>query len=544
MCAWHSNLQHHRAESATGETVPVNSGHRAMWVAEISATETTPACLTSCAGSTSTATIAPGSCFVGGECYSSGATSATMACFACDAAISQTSFQGPNTANHCYMGGSCIPQGAFAPAYQRYNQGSVCEWCNPSVNPFGYSVRAGYIHDRDLALVENGRNGRRLSTQTNAYSMVFDVSSNGCQLLPSLAMPTTMPTALSSAVGAAAVAATVRAGSLAAASSGISSIATAHSATMRITAEQAVSGVGPFLGVSASARKAFIDAMATDILPVHNALELLTADSMSLSAWQVAWAYYSGNTASCTRNAAGACMHTPSATAVDHAVPFGTDLHYGHAVASVKAQQSMALGAANSENVAPDAALAQSFVLDTRMHMLVPYLQGILAMAEQMDVAPTASLRKEAQLRGYAYYSLVRNVLAASAQSGAAGAWLRRLTFRTRCAQCASYSVPERMRTLTLAVRRALCVCLTRDRRRTPLRADLERSERQLLRGQGSRRGQPAECLDAAVHDGARERLDASGCGHQRVGPPHPHRPGRYGQRHHELLALGKLRVP
>ena len=393
-----------------------------MWVAEISATEVTPSCLTSCTGSTSSATIAAGSCFVNGECFASGDASTTMACFSCDATVSQTSFQGPDTTNHCYMAGSCIPSGAFAPAYQRYNQGSVCEWCNPAVNPFGYSVREGYIHDRDLALVENGRNGRRLSTQTNDYSMVFDVSSNGCQILPSLAMPSSMPAALVSAVGAAAIAQSVGAGSLAAASSGIASIATAHTATLRVLAEQAISGVGPFLGASVLDRKAFIDVMATDVLPVANALEMLAVSPASLMAWQMAWAYYNGDTTSCTKDAAGACLFTPSATASAHAVAFDTNLHYGHAVASVKAQQSMALGAANSESVSPDAALAQSFLLDTKMHMLVPYLQGILAMAEQMDTAATASLKKAAQMKGYAYFRLVHDVLAASAQQAATGA--------------------------------------------------------------------------------------------------------------------------
>ena len=237
-------------------------------------------------------------------------------------------------------------------------------------------------------------------------------------------MPSTMPAALLSAVGAAAVAESVSNGGLTGASSGITSIATAHTAELRILAEQAISGVGAFVGVSVLDRKTFINEMATDVLPVANALETLAVGPASLTAWQTAWAYYNGNTASCTKNAAGACLHTPAATASAHATVFDTNLHYGHAVASVKAQQAMALGAANSESVNPDAALAQSFLLDTQMHVLIPYLQGILAMAEQMDTAATASLKKAAQMKGYAYMRLVHDVLAASAPQSATGALL------------------------------------------------------------------------------------------------------------------------
>lgn len=51
--------------------------------------------------------------------------------------------------------------------------------------------------------------------------------------------------------------------------------------------------------------------------------------------------------------------------------------------------------------------------------MLVPYLQGVLAMAHEMDTA-TGDAKKVAQLKGYGYFSMVQSVLAQKAPAATA----------------------------------------------------------------------------------------------------------------------------
>lgn len=315
------------------------------------------------------------------------------------------------------MDDNCIATGTMAPSYQRYNNPSACEWCDPAVNPTGYSLKPMFVHDRDLARDENGRNGRRLASQTNRYGMIFDTSSNGCQMLPSLTIPDD-----NAGLTAAAAAKKVVTGAIADAPTEMAKIANDHSAALLAEADAAAGGTGSFAGVDADSRKAFVDASATDAIPVTNALKAVEGGKSTLANWQSAWAYYSGNEASCTKTDSVTCDYTPSATAGAHAHAdiFNTALHYGHAVAVVKTQQSMSLGAAKAEATDADAALSEAFLIDTKMHMLVPYFQGVIAMANQMDTATTATAKKTAQLKGYAYYSLVMPTLSPQGADAAA----------------------------------------------------------------------------------------------------------------------------
>ena len=453
-----TNLQHSRAEAASGSDT-VNAGLRSGVVAMLDLGGQVPSCLSGCSTTTATATIASGKCFSGGKCYDTGAADMFKGCFACDAAVSQTGMQGPDTANHCYISGSCFPTGARAPAYQRYNQASVCEVCDPTVNPTGYSLVSGYIHDRDLARSEPGRQGRRLSA-TNNYGMIFEGSSNGCQLLPALEMPAGTAGMAAAAASAAVVAATIEGATAAL----IGAIGTVPSG-LAAAAGRAVAGTGEYAGVDAAARKAAVDVMATDAIPM--AIWKAQIAGSTLSTWQgpplptepgtsphaialsataacrcgllraalcslkvfdsvcgaVAWAYYNGDESTCTTVASTAataagnllCAATPAATAEAHATLFGTNLHYGNAVAIVKTKQAMALGAANAEATTPDASLAASFLADAEMHSMVPYYQGLLAMTNEMDTATTAAARKIAQLKANVYMGILEPMLLASA---------------------------------------------------------------------------------------------------------------------------------
>lgn len=410
-----NNLQHARAEAATGETGPVNSGERAMFIAELSATEVAFSCLSSCTTSTTTATVNSGYCFVDNQCVAHNSPSPFMACMMCDTSLSQrvAGFNGPDTTNHCYMDGACQPAGAIAPAYMRYNSPSVCEECNPTVNPTGYSVRQGYIHDRDLALAENGRNGRRLGTQTNIFNMVFDVSSNGCQVLPSLAVPAgtagLTAAAAAQAVATAASPTTAQLTALAA--------LTAHATSENAMLADAVNKVSHFSNLSPAVVADALRILAVDAVAVGSMMAHLGDNTDSLAAWQTAWAFYSGNEATCTMPAFSSmatdttagistCVYTPSNTAASMARAFGTNLHYGHSVSVIKVQQSLALGAANAESAAPDATHGAAFLLDVQMHTIVPYMQCAIHAAYLMDNAATADLKKAAQAKGWACYSI------------------------------------------------------------------------------------------------------------------------------------------
>merc|ERR1719262_1538190 len=95
----------------------------------------------------------------------------------CDAATSQTSFSGPDTTNHCYINNVCVPTGVAAAGYRRYHSASVCEQCQPSVNPTDYSPTPGFIHDRDLVNSQNpGGGGRAGAAETVASAAAMVVS--------------------------------------------------------------------------------------------------------------------------------------------------------------------------------------------------------------------------------------------------------------------------------------------------------------------------------------------------------------------------------
>ena len=114
------------------------------------------------------------------------------------------------------------------------------------------------------------------------------MESNGCQIMPSMAMPASPSAALQAAM---------------------INPTSAASADVGARATQAVNAVG-----AASAGEAV----------------------------DIAWAYYMGDSATCTK-VGDVCQHTPSAMADTMGAAFETKLHYGHSVARVKARPPTAL---------------------------------------------------------------------------------------------------------------------------------------------------------------------------------------------------------
>jgi hypothetical protein len=394
---------------------------RAGIIGMIDMTGRVPSCLSDCTTTTTAATVASGQCYAGDRCYGDGDSDAFRSCFMCDAAASRTTMQGPITTNHCYISGVCRDTGARAPAYQRYNEESICEVCNPSVNPTGWSLQAGFIHDRNIATTQSGRFRRgTLDPTANAFNMIFDSGSNGCQVLPGLMMPATLPAGVTSGYAAAALTSLIVSGTLAAAA--VSVTAMGPPASMQATIERAIAGTGEFSGISEAGRKAYVDTMAQYTMPV-SILRAQLVDT-NLATWQAAWAWYNGDSSTCTKQAGDSrsvsanhvCANTPAATAETHATLFSTHLHYGSAIANVKSKQAMSLGAANAEASSPDGNLATAFKLDTEMQMMIPAYQGLLEAARSMDIGASGPA---AAGRAYAYYTLIQPMLLASAREEA-----------------------------------------------------------------------------------------------------------------------------
>ena len=105
----------------------------------------------------------------------------------------------------------CVPTSEMRLNYQSNNQPSVCEWCDPAVDANDWSLKSGFVHDRDFAQIEKakpGRSyGRRLQAgeagEANDFGMLFEKESNGCQIMPEMTMPASPSTDLTAALGGA-----------------------------------------------------------------------------------------------------------------------------------------------------------------------------------------------------------------------------------------------------------------------------------------------------------------------------------------------------
>lgn len=358
------NLQHRRAQvagqigSAWG---PNRGGETALFSMQISVTDETPPCIASCpTGELAAAdtTVVTGQCFANTECLTSGAFSTFIPCFQCVPTAGQKMLSGPVTVNYCYFDNQCVPTGTMAPNYQTRNDPSVCEWCAPSVNPTGWSLKPGYVHDRNFAeAIEDGQSGyggprpNGRPGQANIFGMLFEVESNGCQLMPDMPMPGSPTPNLAAAL------------------------------------------VNPTSGTVSE-----IAALASAAITA-----VRSATSTNQHA-QIAWAHYMGNELTCTMTG-DVCQHTPAATADTMGVAFATNLHYGHSVARVKVQQGLnLLDDALGTNAEP--AFVANLTKDIVAHMLIPFYQGVIHAAHHMDEG-VANARSD----GAAYWQVINDAV-------------------------------------------------------------------------------------------------------------------------------------
>jgi len=135
-----------------------------------------------------------------------------------------------------------------------------------------------------------------------------------------------------------------------------------------------------------------------------------------------------GDEATCTKNpASSTCISTPAENAGNLAQAFSTVLHYGHSVSAVKVMQSLALGAANAEAAAPDTSLAESFKLDTELHMLMPFMQALIHMASNVvspGATPPLNNPEFVKMSAFMSLSLLHETLRATAPDAADAAYM------------------------------------------------------------------------------------------------------------------------
>jgi len=346
------NLQHARSW-AESDTPGLNAGHNSHFAMMIH-NEEQISCIASCpSGKTGDAVLKPNNCLVEGSCVADGEMYEYAPCKRCESAKSTTTLQGPITTNHCWINNICVPKGRNKPAYSFYNQNSVCEACQPDVDTEDYSLVAGHYHDRDFAAAEGARGSRGcyIINQISKYGTVFEMQSNGCQMLPDMNV----------------------------AGVKVDTSGMSHS-QMAIAAINEVNG-------------------ATK--------ENKGADK--------AWLYYHGDIATCTKATVeytqegttkthgNLCAGTPAHKADVMAEAFETILYYGQSMARVKVQQGLVILKAELNNAAEAGKIAD-LKKDIISHIMISAYQGVVYNSHYM----TASSDKASyQAEGLKYWEII-----------------------------------------------------------------------------------------------------------------------------------------
>ena len=312
----------------------------AMFVIQISKTDTLPSCITDCPTgelTSATTTIDPASCFIEGKCLAHDAPLPRLPCFKCDANTDQRALPDlPDLTNHCYFTHDentlCRARGESAPAYARYGSESVCETCDPDRDPNGWSLTSGFFHDRDTASERN--------SGANDYGIYFASRASGCQILPDMPTP---------------------------------------SAPMaRLTEANANPTVSTVAGIGAR---------------TTSAISAVNGAAKGNQGAETAWGWYHADSTKCVKEG-DVCKHTPSAVSDALAVDFETSLHYGHSVARVKVQQALAI--LQSDLATPSATRKiADLKKDIVAHMLIPHYQGAIKAAHQMDAGMPSTAKAD-----------------------------------------------------------------------------------------------------------------------------------------------------
>eukprot|EP00964_Phaeocystis_antarctica_P065736 scaffold39695_cov67-Phaeocystis_antarctica.AAC.7 len=334
-----NNLQHARAKAgmtAAEKAASPQAGDQALLVIQLSKTDKSPSCITRCtSGKIDSATvIASGKCYSDNICLDNLEFSPSRPCFQCEAAKKQVELTGPITTNHCWFGDVCHPRGEKVAAYSRYNQASVCEACQPEIKTDGYSLVAGHFHDREFANAETGRCSRGCSgnyyNQISEYGVVFEMQSNGCQVMPDMTPTVTVD------------------------SSSLS--------TIQLVAK-AIKEVNEATKDNKGAEKAW--------LYYHGDTSTCTRAKVS----------YEQDGKTITHE--DTCENTPSAHADETAADFETILYYGQSMARVKVQQGLVILKAELNNGELSANEIADLKQDVISHMLVARYQSTIHASYQ-----------------------------------------------------------------------------------------------------------------------------------------------------------------
>jgi hypothetical protein len=360
-----TNLQHARSDATTALTEP-GAGHLAHFALKIEQADTQLPCIDTCGptGETSDpATVRKtGHCLIDNICAANGAAYALKPCFMCDAS-SNTIVENPASigVDFCYFDDKCQPKGKSRPSYSYYNQASVCESCQPAIDARAYSLEAGHFVDKDFAEMETGRCSMGCSgslTQISDYGMIFEMQSNGCQVLPEIT-----PTA------------TVDSASLSPEQMLIEAIAQVNGAT----------------AANKGAEKAWLyyhgnAASCTEAVVTYT--KVARGDSTH----------------------SDVCKDTPAHKADEMGEAFDTILKYGHSVARVKVQQGLVILKAQLSNGAAAARIAD-LKKDTIAHMLISAYQGVIECSHKMTDGDNTAAKAAAQTQGLKYWNIVKDNL-------------------------------------------------------------------------------------------------------------------------------------
>ena len=310
----------------------------AMFVIQISMTDTNPSCVTACpSGELTDATINPTSCFIEGKCLAHDAPVPRLPCFKCDATNHQKALPPlPDLTNHCYFTHDgdtlCRARGESAPAYARYGSNSVCETCDPDRDPNKWSLTTGFFHDRDFASSR--------SSGANDYGMYFASRASGCQILPDMPTPS-----------------------------------------------------APMAGLTAANANPTVGTVAAIGARTTSAISAVNGAAKGNQGAETAWGWYHADSTKCAKEG-DVCKHTPSAVSDALAVDFETVLHYGHSIARVKVQQALAI--LQSDLATPSTARSiADLKKDIVAHMLMPHYQGAIKAAYQMDAGTPSTAKAD-----------------------------------------------------------------------------------------------------------------------------------------------------
>jgi hypothetical protein len=216
--------------------------------------------------------------------------------------------------------------------------------CDPVKDNKGWNVKKGFFHERRSA-------NERSHGRSNDWGIYFPIGgSNGCQVLPDIKMPTVQKDGLTMALAS----------------------------TIADIGARATSAISAVIGADGSNQGV-----------------------------ETAWAWYLGNTGTCTLStfskSGDVCNLTPGASSDALADEFETNLHYGHSIARVKVQQG--LGVLQNDLVTPstDRTVAD-LKTDIVAHMLIPFYQGAIKAAHLMDQGPN---KEAAQADGAAHWKVI-----------------------------------------------------------------------------------------------------------------------------------------